>query len=56
MRLFPLSAALFVAALSSSTVAAGEHPPYAGTWDCEVAQFVFTDTTYDPGDGPLKVE
>lgn len=35
---------------------AREAAPYAGAWDCEVATFVFTDETYNPGDQLLVPE
>lgn len=53
MRLPPL---LALALLAAAPAAALPSPPYLGRWDCEVAQFTFTERSYDAGDGPMPVE
>ncbi|MCF3640540.1 hypothetical protein LXM94_11255 [Rhizobium sp. TRM95111] len=45
------TAALLVAAPTH----ARDEIPYVGTWDCEVATFVFTADTYDAGEGPMPI-
>ena len=44
-------------ALSAACVApAGAEPlPFEGRWDCEVGEFAFTATTYDPGEGAMEI-
>ncbi len=36
-------------------VQAAEEPPFVGTWDCEVATFIFTADSYDSGEGPMPI-
>ncbi len=36
-------------------VAMAEPYPFEGRWDCEVAEFTFTATTYNPGDQELEI-
>jgi hypothetical protein len=50
-----LIAAAFLASAAPVALAA-DQPVYAGTWDCEVSTFTFTDNTYDSGEGPMPVE
>jgi hypothetical protein len=46
-------AALFLAACAPAAMA--EPYPFEGKWDCEVAEFTFTATTYDPGEEVLEI-
>jgi hypothetical protein len=42
--------------LAACTPAATAEPyPFEGRWDCEVAEFTFTATTYNPGDQELEI-
>ena len=47
---------IFLCVAGADLAAAAERPPYVGRWDCGVGVFTFTADTYDPGDGPLKVD
>ncbi|MGA0542737.1 hypothetical protein [Neotabrizicola sp. VNH66] len=29
--------------------------PFIGRWDCEVGEFSFSATTYDPGEAPMEI-
>ena len=51
-----LSLSLALLATSAATGLAAGQPPYVGRWDCGVGIFTFTADTYDPGDGPLKID
>lgn len=35
--------------------ARAEEPPFVGRWDCEVAEFTFTATTYHNGSETMKI-
>lgn len=47
------AAALILAACTPAAMA--EPYPFEGKWDCEVAEFTFTATTYDPGEEELEI-
>ena len=49
-----LRTALLLTLLSAGSAAAAE-PLYLGSWDCEVATFTFTETTYSNGDTPMPI-
>ena len=51
----PLLAAALLAFLPA-TASASDDLPFLGTWDCEVATFTFTPTTYDNGSEELPIE
>jgi hypothetical protein len=45
-----------VVALSACVPAAQAEPyPFEGKWDCEVGQFTFTATTYNPGGEEMEI-
>ena len=46
---------LAAAALAAGSTQARDEIPYVGTWNCEVATFVFTADTYDAGEGPMPI-
>ena len=46
---------LTLLALAAAPVQARDDIPYVGTWNCEVATFVFTADTYDAGEGPMPI-
>ena len=50
--------AIFLAAgiAGSGAVAEAADLPFVGTWDCEVATFTFTPTTYNNGSDDLPIE
>jgi hypothetical protein len=48
-----LAAGLFLAACTPAAMA--EPYPFEGRWDCEVGEFTFTDTTYDPGGEEMQI-
>lgn len=49
-----LAAALL--AMAPASALASEELPFLGTWDCEVATFTFTPTTYDNGSEEMPIE
>jgi len=57
----PFTKPVFCAALSlgaSISAVFAETPtpyPFVGTWDCEVATFTFTDTTYNNGSEDMAI-
>ena len=46
-------AAAAIATLLASTATSAGDLPFLGTWDCEVAIFTFTPTTYNNGSDTL---
>ena len=50
------SLALALLTLFSSSAIASEDLPFVGKWDCEVATFTFTNSTYDNGSETLAFE
>ena len=47
---------LFIAGLVAAPgVAGAEDLPFVGTWDCEVATFTFTPTSYNNGSEDLAI-
>lgn len=49
-------AAAAIATLLASTATSAGDLPFLGTWDCEVAIFTFTPTTYNNGSEDLPIE
>ncbi len=41
--------------LAGTAVSAQERYPFVGQWDCEVATFTFTNTTYNNGSETLRM-
>ena len=41
--------------LLSALPAAADDLPFLGRWNCEVAEFTFTASTYDPGGAPMEI-
>lgn len=48
-----LVAALCLAACTPAATAQAH--PFEGRWDCEVGEFTFTATTYNPGDDEMDI-
>lgn len=47
---------LFILGFSSLAASAAEDLPFVGTWDCDVATFTLTNSTYDNGSEVLDIE
>ncbi|MBN9031313.1 MAG: hypothetical protein J0I23_16050 [Rhizobiales bacterium] len=56
MRFIVLSLCILGLGAGTGFAAGARQPPYVGRWDCGVGVFTFTADTYDPGDGPLKID
>ena len=52
----PILALLAAALLLPPSTASAQDLPFLGTWDCEVATFTFTRTTYNNGSEDLPIE
>jgi hypothetical protein len=50
-----LACALAVVLAVSVAPAGAETWPFEGRWDCEVGEFTFTATTYDPGGEEMEI-